>query len=235
MASGGSRWLNRGNTRDVVLVLCVASVVLTPHPGWQAIPAAILLAAGTALHVLVKGTLIRNQMLCRMGPYRLARHPYYLANYLVDCSFCLLTANPYLLTLLPFLFFWGYGPSLRSEEARLWELHPGDHARFMGDTPQLFPDGTDRPSLRTLWAVFSVRRMTANELRRVVRFWGVFAGLLALQWGMAAIHAGATLAEAWRRPAVQVCGVAGLALLVVAQAPLRKRRAAAASPQPKPS
>jgi protein-S-isoprenylcysteine O-methyltransferase Ste14 len=51
------------------------------------------------------------------------RHPYYLANYLIDTAFCLLSGNSYLLLAYPFLFFWSYGPTFRKEETALKGRH----------------------------------------------------------------------------------------------------------------
>ena len=66
--------------------------------------------------------MIRNRVLCTQGAYAVVRHPYYLANYLIDIGFCLASGNVYLVLAYPFLFFWAYGPTLRSEESLLASL-----------------------------------------------------------------------------------------------------------------
>jgi protein-S-isoprenylcysteine O-methyltransferase Ste14 len=63
-----------------------------------------VLAVGSLLHFVVKGVLIRNSVLCKDGIYSVVRHPYYLANYIIDSSFCLITGNMYLVFMYPFLF-----------------------------------------------------------------------------------------------------------------------------------
>ena len=78
-----------------------------------------LLAIGCFLHIVAKGVLIRNVVLCNRGIYAVVRHPYYLANYLIDSSLCVLSGNLYLVAAYPFLFFWSYGPTLRKEESFL--------------------------------------------------------------------------------------------------------------------
>ncbi len=214
MTTRGTRWLNRGNTRNVILVLCMAAVALNPQPGWQVVPAALLLMIGIALHILVKGSLVRNTMLCRTGPYRLARHPYYLANYLVDSGFCLVTGSPYLLALLPFLFFWGYGPSLRREEEYLSRLYGEDYDCFVAATPQILPDGTEIPSLSALCGHFSGGRITPNEVRRVVRFSGAFLGLVALQYCMAGVRDGMGLRQAVQTGPADEFGITAVVMLL---------------------
>jgi len=150
-----SKWLHRGRLRDVVIVLCVLSVFLFPLDTATLCVALVLLALGCSLHVVVKGQLIRNVVLCTEGVYAIVRHPYYLANYLIDTSFCLLSGNVFLLALYPFLFFWAYGSTLREEESRLASLHGGDLEAYQTKIPQVFPDTTIFAGWRTIGKGFS--------------------------------------------------------------------------------
>ena len=124
MPDSKARWLHRGRLRDLVVALCLVSALVCPRDTAMLAVALVLFTAGCLLHVLVKGQLIRNVTLCTEGAYSIVRHPYYLANYLVDVSLCLLSGNVYLVLLYPFLFYWAYGPTFAEEEALLASMHP---------------------------------------------------------------------------------------------------------------
>ena len=173
-------WLHRGRLRDVVIVLAVASTFFF-SPGLAVQCVAIgLLVAGGGLHLLVKGQLIRNRVLCAQGAYAVVRHPYYLANYLIDTGFCLACGNVYLVLAYPFLFFWAYGPTLRSEESLLASLHGPEFEPYRAGVPQVFPDATLFASLGTLGRDFSWGRISAREVKRLFRCAFVAALLLLL-------------------------------------------------------
>lgn len=174
-----SRWLHRGRLRDVVVILCLISALFHSLDMVTLGVALALFAAGCLLHVLVKGQLIRNVTLCREGAYSMVRHPYYLANYLVDVSLCLLSGNVYLVLLYPFLFFWAYGPTFAEEEATLASMHGEKFETYRATVPQVFPTGTFLADWRAIWHGFSWQRISANEIKRIFRF-GFLAALLVL-------------------------------------------------------
>lgn len=178
-ACSKSRWLHRGRLRDVVVTLCLVSAFFYPIEGVAFYVALVMFAAGCLLHVLVKGQLIRNVTLCTEGAYAVVRHPYYLANYLVDISFCLLSGNVYLVLLYPFLFYWAYGPSFAEEEATLASMHGAIFDAYRTSVPQVFPTTNLLGGLRSLGRGFSWRRISAKEIKRVFRF-GFLAALLIL-------------------------------------------------------
>jgi len=172
-------WLHRGRLRDIVVVLGVGSAWFCPVGFATLCLAFALLAAGAGLHVLVKGQLIRNVTLCTEGAYSVVRHPYYLANYVIDTSFCVLSGNVWLLAAYPFLFFWAYGPTLREEEDRLAALHGERLTAYRASVPEVFPDRTFWTRRSALAAGFSWRRVTLDEWKRLFRFAHVGA-LMAL-------------------------------------------------------
>src|SRR4030042_5025842 len=111
------RWrLYRGNLRNIVILISAISALFYPISGLKIIISLTILTVGCALHFIVKGILVRVKILCKDGVYASVQHPYYLANYLIDSSFCFLSGNSYMILLYPFLFFWAYGPSLTGEE-----------------------------------------------------------------------------------------------------------------------
>ncbi len=165
--------LNRSKLRDVVLLCCFISAIFYSVNNVSIAIGFIMLAVGCFLHVVAKGILIRNVVLSNRGLYGIVRHPYYLANYLIDSSFCVLSGNPYLPLIYPFLFFWAYGPTLRNEEYLLNEKHG---AIFINDSfiiPQVFPDTGSLEGLKRFFEGFSRKRITAKEYSRVARFFSM--------------------------------------------------------------
>lgn len=177
--SGKLRWLHRGRLRDIVVMFCLVSAFFHPVSGMALWVALLLFGAGCWLHVLVKGQLIRNVTLCTEGAYSVVRHPYYLANYLVDISFCLLSGNVYLVLLYPFLYFWAYGPTFAEEEATLASMHGERFEAYRARVPQVFPTTGFLAGCQSLWQGFSWQRVSTNEIKRIFRF-GFLAALLIL-------------------------------------------------------
>jgi protein-S-isoprenylcysteine O-methyltransferase Ste14 len=168
----GTHILSRKNLRDLVIVLSLASTFL-PSPGTITIFVAVaVLAIGCFLHIVSKGVLIRDIVLCNTGIYQVVRHPYYLANYLVDTSFCLLSGNAFLIFLYPFLFFWAYGPTIRREEQLLLAGHGDSFLRGSMEIPQVFPDPVSAENAKVLFRGFSFGRVTMKECARIMKFFG---------------------------------------------------------------
>ena len=174
LSAKGKHLLNRGNLRDVVIVLAILFSMTGPEPELLSylLPLGVL-TIGCFLHFIVKGQLIRNAVLCTEGAYAIVRHPYYLANFIVDCAFCLLSQNFYLMASYPFLFFWAYGPHIRQEEQRLAYLHSQKFYSYCTDVPQIFPDSSSIRNLKKLLKNTSFSRITTNEIKRIARFFAV--------------------------------------------------------------
>jgi len=172
--------LTRSNLRDLVLAISFISVLFYPVSEVRLIFGLLLLATGSLLHLVTKGILVRNVVLCHKGVYGIVRHPYYLANYSIDASFCLLSGNVYLLLAYPFLFYWAYGPAMRNEEAYLAAHHGDVFQRHTAAVPQIFPDRTSLNRWRSLLEGFSLRRISWKEYARVARFCslGIFISIL---------------------------------------------------------
>lgn len=168
---GRRPFINRSNLRDIIIVVCLISAVLYDLDWARLAVAGALLTFGCFFHYMTKGVLIRNVVLCREGTYGVVRHPYYMANYLIDSSFCLVSGNVYLLLIYPFLFYWSYGPTIRKEEATLARLHNSEYLRYSLDVPQIFPDAYSARSMKGVGKGFSMKRITRNEISRFMRFW----------------------------------------------------------------
>lgn len=141
----------------------------------------VALAIGSVLHFLVKGVLIRNSVVCKDGIYSVVRHPYYLANYIIDSAILVMTGNIYLVFIYPFLFFWAYGPTMKAEEKYLASVHVEQYALYLNTTPQVFPHSLCLAALKQIGNGFIRSRITPNELCRIGRFWGVSFLLALLQ------------------------------------------------------
>ncbi len=174
------RFLTRKRLRDAVILLAAGSAFFFPVASAHIVLAALFLVPGTFLHFVTKGTLIRNEVLCTGGIYAVVRHPYYLANYLVDTGLCLLSGNVYLLLAYPLLFFWSYGPTFREEEAVLRRKHGDASFEYILSTPSVFPDRLSISHVSRLLDGFSFRRISRKEVARIIRFYGVAVMLLLL-------------------------------------------------------
>jgi protein-S-isoprenylcysteine O-methyltransferase Ste14 len=176
-------FLNRGNLRDAVVAASIVLSLLLPvgiAPGRVSL-AVFLLFVGIGLHLLVKGQLIRNKVLCTEGAYGLVRHPFYLANFSIDLSLCLIVGNIYLIALYPFLFFWAYGPTLKVENERLSKIHGEGYTKYESKVPEIFPSPLSIGVLRTIFRGFSWARITKNEVLRIIRFCSVATLLIIIQ------------------------------------------------------
>jgi len=163
-------FLTRSNLRNLVLLLSLTSGAFYSIREEGMLIGFLLLAVGCFLHLLSKGVLIRNVVLSRKGIYGIIRHPYYLSNYLIDSSFCVLSGNPYLLLVYPFFFFWAYGPTLRKEEAYLSSKHDNIVTKYTSEIPQIFPDQASFNQWKTFFEGFCMERITRKECGRIARF-----------------------------------------------------------------
>ena len=173
-------FLTRSGLRDAVILLSAGAAVFSAVTAGEIVVAFVLLLLGSFIHFLSKGVLIRNEVLCQEGIYRIVRHPYYLANYLIDSSFCLFSGNLYLVLLYPFLFFWSYGPTFRKEEGTLTEKHGDDSVAYLLSTPPVFPDRHSILHVKSLLTGYSVARISGKEVARIIRFYAMALLILAL-------------------------------------------------------
>lgn len=172
--------INRSNLRDIIIIICLVSAILYELDWIRLMLSGALLVAGCFFHYMTKGVLIRNVVLCQSGTYGIVRHPYYMANYLIDSSFCLLSGNVYLLLVYPVLFYWSYGPTIRQEEATLAKLYHNQFLRYSLDVPQIFPDAYSIRSMKEIATGFSNQRITRNEISRFMRFWATACFIIFL-------------------------------------------------------
>jgi Phospholipid methyltransferase len=197
----GHSLLNRSNLRDVVLVCSFVCAVFYGITEGETAVGFSLLVIGCFLHVVSKGILARNVVLCRKGIYGVVRHPYYLSSYLIDSGFCLLSGNHLLLLLYPFLFFWAYRPTMRKEETLLAEKYGDTFMTYEQEVPQVFPDRGSFKHLATFFDGYSQERISWKECARVSRFCslGIFLTLVhdVAANGLSNLHAIGPVLRDW--------------------------------------
>jgi len=163
-------FLNRGNLRNLVILLSCVLALFHPIDSVEIFVSFFLLTLGSFVHFVSKGILIRSG-LTKCGIYGLVRHPYYMASYLVDLSFCLLSGNTYLLIAYPFLFFWTYGYAIRKEDELLGKAYPDTFFPYLTEIPSAFPDASSIRGWKHLFDGFSMRRISKKEVARLFRYW----------------------------------------------------------------
>lgn len=108
----------RGDLRYWIVI--VGLLLMRPTPGLF-LAGSIAVVLGAALHLWAKGCLRQDRALTTSGPYAFVRHPFYLANALVDGGIVMISGSPWMLAAVP-LWAWIYARTMRREDARLCEL-----------------------------------------------------------------------------------------------------------------
>jgi len=126
----------RGLLRDAAIV--AGLILLDPSVRFMAAGAGIFLV-GTALHFWSKACLVRNWTVTVCGPYRIVRHPFYLANFLIDEGICVISGNLWLIGLYVVAFLFVYLPTIRKEEQYLIGAHGDTYTSYARKVPALLP------------------------------------------------------------------------------------------------
>ena len=133
--------LNRGGLRFYVVVVAVAAGTLY----FQSTTARSILTglpplfAGVCLHTWAKGCLRQNRVVATIGPYRFMRHPFYLANALIDFALAVMAGWLPLVIVLPVWWLAIYIPVIRGEERFLSEKFPDEYPAYRRRVPCLIP------------------------------------------------------------------------------------------------
>jgi hypothetical protein len=202
--------LNRGGLRDCLIVLGLLWGAATP---WTIVAGMPLLLLGTALHVWAKGCLRQNRVVAVIGPYRYVRHPFYLANALIDLALAIMSGWWMLAVVLPLWWLAIYLPVMRSEEAYLLSKFGEIYGEYQRRVPRLFPWRRPLPATDEGFSWSNPNIATGREIPRALRIlgtpllfllgfqlrlegqsslsnpvnWGLLAGLVAiygLAWGI---------------------------------------------------
>lgn len=169
----GFKFAPRGLLRDG---LVLASLILADMKLSWLIAGVVVFLLGALLHFWSKGCLVRNQVVTQVGPYRLVRHPFYLANFIIDLGICLVSGSPWLTALYPLAFLLTYIPVIRGEETYLRSHHGAAYDAYAREVPMLLPWKIGRlvGPLDSTWG--NIRR--ENEIPRLMRILAIPCYLL---------------------------------------------------------
>ncbi|MBP7934366.1 MAG: isoprenylcysteine carboxylmethyltransferase family protein [Phycisphaerae bacterium] len=170
----GAKFAPRGLLRDGLII---ASLVLADmKPSWLIAGLAVFIL-GALLHFWSKGCLVRNQVVTQVGPYRLVRHPFYLANFIIDLGICLISGSPWVTALYLPAFLLTYIPVIRREENYLRSQHGPAYDAYARQVPMLIPWKINClfGPLDSTWN--NIRR--ENEIPRLMRILAVPCYILA--------------------------------------------------------
>jgi len=98
-----------------------------------------LLVLGIALQIYAKGCLQQDQVLAVSGPYGFVRHPFYLANLLIDASIAVMSGWWPLMLVFPLWWLAVYLPVMAQEDRHLATLFPNDYPAYRKAVPALLP------------------------------------------------------------------------------------------------
>jgi isoprenylcysteine carboxyl methyltransferase (ICMT) family protein YpbQ len=130
--------VRRGYLRKILIVVALAVSVMHPTTLNFWLGTGIFLL-GALLHLWTKGCLVRNEEITTCGPYRFVRHPFYVANALVDLGICVIANNFWLYIIYPVLFVAAYAYTIRREEKYLAERHGEVWQAYRKRVPMCIP------------------------------------------------------------------------------------------------
>lgn len=128
--------LNRGGLRFYLVLAALARGCATHLTILGGIP---LIVLGAALHLWAKGCLYQNRVVAKIGPYRYVRHPFYLANALIDAGIAVMSGWWVLQGLLPAWWLAIYLPVMRREESYLAGVFGSVYEAYRKRIPRLIP------------------------------------------------------------------------------------------------
>lgn len=162
----GRAWLRRFT---ILLVLLFGTTNLT-----SLLIGFGLIFIGMLLHIWAIGCLVRNSQLTTWGPYRFVRHPFYLANLLIDMGLCAAGSGHYktgicLFTAYFILFYLIYYRRMKKEEAHLTELFPNDYPQYIRLVPRFIPLFFKKLPASGKGFSWAILISAGNEITRVLR------------------------------------------------------------------
>ncbi len=133
--------LNRGGLRFyLVIIALVAGTLLAGATSARSILTGLpCLILGVWLHTWAKGCLRQNRVVAKIGPYRFVRHPFYLANALIDAGLVVMAGWWPLALALPVWWLVIYLPVIRGEERYLCQNFPDEYPGYKSRVPCLIP------------------------------------------------------------------------------------------------
>ena len=128
--------LNRGGLRFFLVLAGLGRGCTSGATILAGLPFIVL---GTAIHFWAKGCLRQNQVVAMGGPYRFVRHPFYLANALIDAGVAVMSGWWVIQVVLPFWWLAIYLPVMRMEEDYLTAAFGSVYEEYKRRTARLIP------------------------------------------------------------------------------------------------
>jgi len=157
---------NRGGLRFYLVTLSLAAGYSTDFSvilGWPCI------ALGVCIHFWAKGCLQQNETVTRSGPYQYVRHPFYLANALIDTGIVVMSGWWVLQLVLPLWWLGIYIPTMREEERHLSRLYPETYTRYQYRVPMIIPYRRPLAKSKTGFSWQNPNIATGREIPRAIR------------------------------------------------------------------
>jgi len=163
--------LNRGGLRFYLVAIALLAGTLgaratSPKSILAGLPCLLL---GAWLHAWAKGCLRQNCVVATSGPYRFVRHPFYLANALIDAGLVVMAGWWPLAAVAPLWWLAIYLPVIRSEERYLAATFPEAYPPYKLRIPRMIPWRRPLPSTGEGFRWQNANIAGGEELPRVTR------------------------------------------------------------------
>lgn len=156
---------HRGNLRTILIIFAI--LFMSYSPGCFS-AGVIVFFVGLLLHFVSKGFLYRNRELAIRGPYSFARHPFYIANLLLDTGIILMSGHPLFIPIYLLLYYKAYHKVILNEEADLTNIYGDLYKKYMKKVPRYFPRIT--PYVKDWYRGFKWGNiMREREISRLLR------------------------------------------------------------------
>ncbi|MCZ6689515.1 MAG: isoprenylcysteine carboxylmethyltransferase family protein [Planctomycetota bacterium] len=154
-------------------------VTAKPTPFWLAV-AGSLAIIGAAIRIWASGTLLKDEVLARTGPYAFTRNPLYLGSILIGIGFALANQDLFFVGAAGLVLGLRYGQTITKEEEKLRAKFGDDFVAYCGEVPRLLPFPGKLPARGAWLEGFSVRQAVRNQEAEAA--FGILALLLALAY-----------------------------------------------------
>jgi protein-S-isoprenylcysteine O-methyltransferase Ste14 len=161
--------LNRGGLRFFLVLFALLRGCTTQTTILAGVP---LIVLGTALHFWAKGCLRQDQVVAMGGPYRFVRHPFYLANALIDAGVAVMSGWWLLQIVLPVWWLAIYIPVMRKEENYLSGAFGTVYEEYKKRTARLIPWRRPLPRAGEGFSWSNPNIATGDEVARALRLLG---------------------------------------------------------------
>ncbi len=131
-----------------------------------------LILPGILLHLACKAHLHQNKTVTRSGPYRWVRHPFYLANAMIDSGLCIMIGSREAAAAYAFFFIIAYFQAIRREERTLINLFGDEYIRYRREVPAVIPWKIKKPhrAVRSGFSLENPNIARGREGSRILRY-----------------------------------------------------------------